>query len=257
MKRTVAQEIKLTILDLKNMLNSIIINSKKITYKDAEIFFINKKQFDQVYTLYLSSKSIFDNDKFANKRSSKNKKKKDPFYDIAKILYGDATIIAYKNFMKHRYVNITDEEKVKARIDIEHLIEIREIKKFYQELIEENKDTFSEEKIVTLNEEEKEKVEHIIRMKKFLIDEFKFLDIRITTFVDKKLYPTIRMIDENGKDIQEHLRVGVPNILLAHKNIFELQDDYRKDAKHIRFILSAEHAFGQIYFKRKENHGKD
>lgn len=240
----------LSILDFKNMLNSILINCKKIKYEEADIYFVEEEQFKHIQTLYLSAESLFKKD-YSNLKIKYKGKTKDPFYQIAKILNPENKAIAYKTFLKHKYVNITDEVKVKNRIDVEHLIEINEIKKYYSELKEENRNVFTNEKIIELEIEEKERIEHIKRMKKFLIDEFIFLDIRITTFRDDKLYPTIRMIDINGKDIQEYLRLEVPNILNAHKNIFIIEPGYRKDARHIKFVLSAEHAFGQIYFKRK------
>lgn len=248
------KNVKLSVLDLKNMLNSVLINCKKISYEDADIFLVEQEYFNHIQTLYLSAESLFKKD-FDLKIKHKGKSK-DPFYQIAKILNPDYQVIAYKTFLKHKYVNITDEIKVKNRIDVEHLIEINEIKKYYSELREENKDVFSNEKLIELELEEKERIEHIKKMKAFLIEEFKFLDIRITTFRDDKMYPTIKMIDSNGKDSQEYLRLEVPNILHVHKNVFILQPGYRKDARHIKFVLTAEHAFGQIYFKRKRLNDK-
>lgn len=262
-KEKLKDNIRLSILDIKNMLNAIIIDAKKINFENADIFFVNKEQFNKICALYLSAESLFLNDKDNDKltvntnRRGTIKKKKDPFYNVAKILYDKSPIIAYKTFLKHKYVNITDEEKVKGKINVDHLIEINEIKKFYDELIAEKKDEFDDNMITKLREEEKDKINHVVKMKDFLTNEFKFLDIRITTFRDNTLYPTIKMIDAEGKDAQEYLRLEVPNILYVHKNIFLLEPGYRKDASHIKFVLSAEHAFGQIYFKWRKNNGKD
>ena len=59
-------------------------------------------------------------------------------------------------------------------------------------------------------------------------------------------------LDSIGEETRDYLRTEVPNILFAHKNIFILEPGYRKDANHIKFVLEAEHAFGEIFYKEKE-----
>ena len=95
------------------------------------------------------------------------------------------------------------------------------------------------------------KLDKIIEEKQFIDENFNTLDIRITTFKEDKLYPHIRLIDANGEEAIDFLRAEVPNILYAHKNLFLLQDGYRKDAKHIKFVIEAKHAFGEVFYKER------
>ena len=64
------------------MLNAIIIDAKKINFENADIFFVNKEQFNKICALYLSAESLFlndkDNDKLTvntNRRGTIKKKK--------------------------------------------------------------------------------------------------------------------------------------------------------------------------------------
>jgi hypothetical protein len=192
------------------------------------------------------------NEEKRDKQEPKKKKKKGPFYKFGKILnFSEFPIIAYKTFLKHKYVNITDPEKVKEQIKREYAIAIAETENHYKDIIEKNKDSVDEDFIVKINTELKGKLDKIIEEKQFIDENFNTLDIRITTFKEDKLYPHIRLIDANGEEAIDFLRAEVPNILYAHKNLFLLQDGYRKDAKHIKFVIEAKHAFGEVFYKEK------
>lgn len=233
--------------ELKNELSRIIERAFiKLTYEGSKIYFLEELEYLKILNLRESSKLL-------NNSLTSYQKTNDPFFSFGKILNSNEPIIAYKTFLKHKYVNITDPEKVKDRIEKEYEIVKNETVQFYRELKAENDGIFDSKKLESLKIEESGKLEYLINKKKFLLEHFNYLDIRITTFKDNKIYPHIKMIDIEGNESIEFLRDEVPNILYAHKNIFILKPGYRKDAKHIKFVLEAEHAFGEIYFRFKED----
>lgn len=228
--------------EIKNELMKIFDNaSKKIVYENAEIYFVTHEQIEIVKLLQVSAKKIVFNKKF-----------NDPFFQFAKVLNRDYPAIAYKTFKKHKYKNVTDPEKVKKRIEREFEISVKEMKRFNKNLLLENADEIDDNFRNKIAEEEKTKIERAEYLKNHLINNFDFLDIRITTFKEYEEYPHIKFLDSIGEETRDYLRTEVPNILFAHKNIFILEPGYRKDANHIKFVLEAEHAFGEIFYKEKE-----
>lgn len=220
-------------------------NCQIIKYEGSTIYLIDDLRF-------LNLKHFKKSAEILNSTAVKYKKKKDPFFDYAKILNdSEFPIIAYKTFLKHKYINVSDPKKVKDRIEVEYCISKNDKEKFYRDLLNENKDFIDDEFIKRIENEKEEALKKIDTMKTFINDNYDSLDIRITTFKDNKLYPHIKMIDAIGKESIDFLRAEVPNFMYVHKNLFILQPGYRKDAKHIKFVLEAEHAFGEVYFKQK------
>lgn len=240
-------------MSLKDDITSIKFNvlellkdKEKIEFNEAELYFLKSEDFLKIYEIYKDAKKIFND-------SNEKRKSSDPFFQVAKLFGDDKTsIIAYKFFLKHKYKNITDKKKIEDRIDALHLIEINKIKKNHEDYIAENKDSFDAAFIQNLKNELEEDIQEIKDKKKFLIDNFDDLEIKISTFKEFKEYPTIKTINTNQVDSVEHLRIEVPNVIHAHTNIFLLDEDMRKDAKHIKFILEAKKAFADIYYKKRD-----
>lgn len=229
--------------EIRTELQIILDNAiSKIVYENSEIYFVDERQIEIIKLLQIS----------ASKIPTFTKKYNDPFFQFAKVLNKDYAAIAYKTFMKHKYKNVKDPEKVKDRIKKDFEITSYEIRKFYRNLLLEKANEIDENLRMKLNEEEAEKLEKVLEKKEFLLNNFEKLDIRITTFRDNDIYPHIKFIDVIEEEAVDYLRTEVPNILYAHKNIFIIQPGYRKDANHIRFVLNAEHAFGEIFYKEKE-----
>lgn len=247
--------------EIKRTLDELLDGCETIQFEGTVIYIIDDVKFIQLKKLYACSEFLMQieedtqqdkNEEKKEKQEPKKKKKKGPFYKFGKILnFSEFPIIAYKTFLKHKYVNITDPEKVKEQIKREYAIAIAETESHYKDIIEKNKDSVDEDFIVKINTELKGKLDKIIEEKQFIDENFNALDIRITTFKEDKLYPHIRLIDANGEEAIDFLRAEVPNILYAHKNLFLLQDGYRKDAKHIKFVIEAKHAFGEVFYKEK------
>lgn len=233
--------------EIRKELQTILDNSfKKINYENADIYFVNSEQIEIIKLLHISaSKLIF------------NRKPNEPFFQFAKILNKDFPAIAYKTFMKHKYKNVTDPEKVKHRIEKEYEITTNELRKHNRNFLAENANEIDDNLRQKIIDEESTKLEEAKRTRDYLISNFHNLDIRITTFKENDEYPHIKFLDVAEEETRDYLRTEVPNILYAHKNIFILQPGYRKDAKHIRFVLEAEHAFGEIFYKEKERNDNE
>ncbi|WP_418181268.1 hypothetical protein ACNSOL_12230 (plasmid) [Aliarcobacter lanthieri] len=250
-------DIKLNKKEIKASLEEILNDCQIISYENTNIYLINDIKFIQIKRLYSYSKDLFniEIEKIKQKEVGKNKKSKknnDHFYDFGKILnFSEFPIIAYKPFMKHKYINITDPEKVKKRIEKEYTISKSKLAKSYEELLNANKDSIDEDFIQKIKTEQENKLLDMDEKLILLKTNFQNLDIRITTFTNEVLYPHVRLIDAEGEESISFLRSGVPNILYAHQNLFLLKDGYRKNANHIKFVCEATHAFGEVFYKEK------
>ncbi|KAB7884620.1 hypothetical protein [Poseidonibacter ostreae] len=235
--------LKNDILFFKSEVLSILNTNEKMEYEGSSLYFLNQEKFLEIYKLYEAATKTFNESKLSRKA-------KDPFFQIAK-LFGDKEnqIIAYKLYIKHKYKNITDKEKVKHKIDAIHSIEINKINNNLAELIKNTNDNYQ---VTKLKKEADKKIKSVIEKKEFLLKDFENLDIVISTFKKKDTYPTIKVINTKQEAKIEHLRLEVPNIINTHNNMFVLdEDNLRKNAKHIKFLLEAEHAFADIFFKKK------
>lgn len=249
--------------EIKRNLDELLEGCEKISFENTATYIVDDVKYIQVQKLYACSEFLMqieediakekDNSKDkSDKSETKKTKKSGPFYKFGKILnFSEFPIIAYKTFLKHKYINITDPEKVKEQIKREYAIVVAETKNHYEDIIKNNLDSIDDDFVEKINKELEEKLEAIENQKIFIDENFDRLDIRITTFKDETLYPHIRLIDANGKEGIDFLRAEVPNILYAHRNLFLLQDGYRKDAKHIKFVIEAKHAFGEVFYKEK------
>lgn len=235
--------LKNDILFFKSQVLSILSTNEKMEYEGSSLYFLNQEKFIEIYTIYEAATKTFNESKLSRKA-------KDPFFQIAK-LFGDKEnqIIAYKLYIKHKYKNITDKEKVKHKIDAIHSIEINKINSHLAELIKNTNDNYQ---VTKLKKEAEKKIKSVIEKKEFLLKDFENLDIVISTFKKKDTYPTIKVINTKQEAKIEHLRLEVPNIINTHNNMFVLdEDNLRKNANHIKFLLEAEHAFADIFFKKK------
>ena len=231
--------------EIKRELSFVLDGCKKIICENTETYIVDDVKYIQIKKIYAAAEIFFKNTKIKNNKGG-------PFYRFGKILnFSEYPIIAYKTFLKHKYINITDPAKVKEQIVREYAIAKAEIKKKYKDLLEEHKDEIDQDFIDKINKEEADKLNEIESINTYIENNFEDLDIRITTFTEQTMYPHIRLIDVDGKEKIDFLRAEAPNIIYGHRNIFQIQDGYRKDAKHIKFVLEANNAFGEVYYKEK------
>ncbi|MFX4155166.1 hypothetical protein ACOTWR_06040 [Aliarcobacter butzleri] len=247
--------------EIKRSLDELLEDCQVIRFEGTNTYIVDDVKFIQIKKLYACSEFLMqiEEDIIKSKAATKEKskevkkvKKKGAFYKFGKILnFSEFPIIAYKTFLKHKYVNITNPEKVKEQIKREYAIALAETENHYEKIINDNKESVDEDFINKINTEMNTKLTEIRSEKKFIDDNFEEIDIRITTFKEENLYPHIRLIDANGEESIDFLRAEVPNIIYAHRNMFFMKDGYRKDAKHIKFAIEAKHAFGEVFYKEK------
>lgn len=244
--------------EIKRSIDELLEDCQVIKFEGTSTYIVDDVKFIQIKKLYACSEFLMKIEedtikkKVANKESKEPKKKKGPFYKFGKILnFSEYPIIAYKTFLKHKYVNITNPEKVKEQLKREYAIALAETENYYKKIINDNKETVDKDFIIKITDEMNAKLNEIKNEKAFIDENFEKIDIRITTFKEDTLYPHIRLIDANGDESIDFLRAEVPNIIYAHRNIFFMQDGYRKDAKHIKFVLEAKNAFGEVFYKEK------
>lgn len=242
--------------EIKRSLDLILEECQQIKLENTITYIVDDVKFIQIKKLHLCSEYLANSEKEEEKRKAKEdgkeKTKRGHFYNFGKILnFNEYPIIAYRTFLKHKYVNITDKDKVEKQIQREYAIAQNQTNSFYATLLESQKDNIDEELENKIKTERDDKLKVIHNEYGFIKENLDNLDVRITTFREDHKYPHIRLIDINGKEAIDFLRAEVPNILYAHRNLFEMKDDYRKDANHIKFVLNAKHAFGEVFYKEK------
>lgn len=216
----------------------------RIRHVDSDLCFINKEQLEILKLLKISALKL--------QQKGLIKKQKVDFFSFAKILNLDYPVVQYELFLKHKYKNVSDLKKstrYKQKIQKEYHIEIAETEEYYKELFKNYGHEFSNEKIESINREKEDKLKMFSEYKDELINYSSRNIVKSSSFDEKILRPHIKFIDAISIEKIDYLRKDVPNFLYAHKNISKIEPGYRKNAKHIEFILSSTHAFGDIYFK--------
>jgi hypothetical protein len=234
-------EVPISIKELQNGLDSVLKKAIKHEYCDAEIYFVTPNQLKSILMLKFTSEKLFLDDK-----------PKDTFYQIGKLLNEKSVAIGYKFFERHKYVNISKRETVIKEIEKLYILEKNKVALKYKNILSQGDHTDFDLK--NLKEREREELEQIEEGNNFLNDNIDVLDVRITTFKDKKIYPSIYFLDTKGQPKDDYLRKEVPNILCVHENIFLLET--RKDANFIKFVLTATRAYGNIFYKYIDDNTK-
>jgi hypothetical protein len=140
--------------EIKRTLDELLDGCKTIQFEGTITYIIDDVKFIQLKKLYACSEFLMQieedtqqekNEEKKEKQEPKKKKKKGPFYKFGKILnFSEFPIIAYKTFLKHKYVNITDPEKVKEQIKREYAIVVAELENHYKDILEKNNVEFEE-----------------------------------------------------------------------------------------------------------------
>lgn len=260
----------------KSAIADILKDQEMMEYNGAEIYLLDSDDYRLIYNMYLQA---IEELKLTNPEKVKN-----PFQNVAK-LFGDmnSPIIAYKLYIKQKYKNIKDKEKVRKKIDALYEIEKHKIAKNIKNTLLEYEDKSDEVFKEKLKEDERIQKEELTIKYNFLVANFNNLEVVISTFRNGLVYPTIKTVNSNQIDSIEHLRAEVPNIIHCHENIVllntkeeleksreiyekskEKKEDFeeqreksiegnitRKNSTHLEFMKDAIHSFADIYYKVK------
>lgn len=180
--------------------------------------------------------------------------KKDSFYHTMKLIKHQCTITSFEEKAVKKYQLITSKEKVIKYLPGELERRTNILKKKNRNWIANN--TFSDDMMHRIHQEELNKITHAEEEVKRIIDNPNEYEILITTAEDDLSYPTlyIKYTDENGDKnrYNEHLREdNVLNIF-----VYEPDDDvelkYAKNKKIKNLKASgAEYLLGTILYKLK------
>jgi len=241
--------------EINNKIQKLLKDIKPLTYsfiqeniehdgreiKDCFIYFVNQELFD----------------KFIDLNNSVDSNKKKPLYNLLNIVNPDKPIYKYNENIKllKKYQLISDQDKcirrMKADFYIHKNIEQSKLDKYIKEYVEDYTEENKLRQEFKYKFEQKEKELHKILENK---DDYEVL---ITTFTKElkyaHLYANFYTGNEkkptNGKDF--YIRETVPNIVLYTPKEEKEADKYKDNIVAKKFIDSANHLVGAIYYKRK------
>jgi len=229
--------------DINKELTKILQTTKKIEYKGIMLYLIDKDVLDKVLDLELT---VRDNDE------KNGIKKRNHFYNFAKIINPTHPAFKYTLSMKHKKKEIFDPMKVqkallaefeiwknKSRVELEE-----EIKHMDSAIVDAQAKIFREELELEIISS-KEKIDTVLKS-------YEEYDVVISTFEYYTYYPSLYyVVEENNKNSASdtHLRQDVPNLLwFQDERPFS---ELRSNDKMSRIIQTFDRFCGSIYIKRK------
>jgi len=155
--------------------------------------------------------------------------------------------LAEKTF--HRQIN--DPEKVKEKLDEEFSIWKNRLLKEITAVLKEKE--LSPELIEEKRRELKLEIDEAEKELEYVKEHFEELDVRISSFLTRPSPGVVVRFRINGvkKEGSFRLKNSIPNALFLK----EKPDEVQPQNKLIRFLESAKHAFGDVYYKNlKDSH---
>ncbi len=229
--------------DIQNKLTDILMNIRAIEYHGVTLYLLSKEVLEEVLKLELTVRS---------NNIENGIKKKNHFYDYAKIINPDYPAFKYTLLMKHKKKEIFDPLKVKKALPAEFEIWKNKSRvKLEKEIKDkENAITDSQAKILRQNlEKEIELAKHNIDK---VLNNFEAYDVVISTFEDYTYYPALYYVmEQNNKNkaSDTHLRQDVPNLLWYEDN--RPYSELRSNDRMSRIIQTFERYCGSIYIKKR------
>ncbi len=230
-------------IDIHKKLTQILQNSRAIDYNGITLYLLGTTELQEVLALELSVRA----DNIDN-----GIKKKNHFYDYAKIINPEYPAFKYTLSMKHKKKEIFDPAKVQKALPAEYEIWKNKSRVELEKEIkdEENAITDSQAKIL------REKLEKEIEQSKYFIDKvrenYHDYDVVISTFEEYTYYPALYYVmEQKGKNkaSDTHLRKDVPNLLWYEDN--RPYSELRSNDRMSRIIQTFDRFCGSIYVKKK------
>ena len=234
--------------------NALLALSQYETEKIKEVLQNSPKiEKDDLHTLYIVDSQTMERIKKMREEFEKKLKeakieypKTSPYYYVAKLINPepkDAAVYFNVSSIK-RYVYVKDKKSILRNIDKEFEIwKNVERKKAREECKEREEDHCL--KI-------KKRVEEMIKegeiQKEYIKKNIDKIEVLWTTYKKAKKYLAVFFKTKEGKKRLEHLRKGIPNILL-----YEQEESKKKDRKVEAFLKDSKQAFGNFYYKKAEN----
>ena len=231
--------------DIQNQIQSILQTSRRIDYQEIKLYLINETERKQILDLELTVRM---------NEQEKGVKKKNYFYDYAKIINPEYPAFKYTLSMKHKKKEIFDPEKVRKELPAEFEIWKNTARVKLEKEIKDPETAITDEQGKNLRLElEKDIVLAQDKIEKVLED-FHSYDVIISTFEQYTYYPALYYVMElegsKTKASDTHLRKEVPNLLWYRdeRPFAELRANDRMS----RIIQTFERYCDTVYIQKKK-----
>ncbi|KIM08084.1 MAG: hypothetical protein KU29_05370 [Sulfurovum sp. FS06-10] len=226
-------------------LETILKTAKKINYNDVVLYLIDKSKLDSILQLELTVR--MDNEE-------NGIKKKNHFYEFAKIINTDFPAFKYSLSMKHKKKEIFDPAKVKQALPIEFEIWKNKSRSDLEKQIKEPNSNITDDHAYKLRVELEKEIAIAQENIQKVLENFTSYDVIISTFEYYTYYPSLYYVIEEKENKKSqasdtHLRKEVPNLLW-----FEDERPYtelRSNDRMSRIIQTFDRFCGTVYIKEK------
>lgn len=246
--------------DIQQKLATILTSCKREEYQGAHIYLLDKKVLDEVLFLEAGVRGI------VMEKKGLDIKTKDPFYPFAKILNPKYPAFKHSYYLAHRHKEIFNRTKIKDAIDGEINIWKNSERKALEERIADTETPISKVDADKMRKELEMQISIDEQTIEELKNNFEEYDVVITSFEQKKYYPSIYFTldtssDYEGDDPEKkrkyykkkdaHLRKDVPNLLWFKDD--RPFSELRANDKIRRIIKTHVRCCGTIYMKKKDS----
>jgi len=231
-------------IEVNKKLSEILEQSRQIDYNEIKLHLISEHELRQVLELELTVRA----DNIEN-----GVKKKNHFYDFAKIINPEQPAFKYTLSMKHKKKEIFDPQKVQKALPTEFEIWKNKARSDLEKEIKDPLNAISDSQAKNL----RMRLEKDIELAKIKVEEvlenYQEYDVVISTFEQYTYYPALYYVLEleNGKTkaADTHLRKDVPNLLWFHDE--RPFSELRANDRMSRIIQTFDRYCENIYIKKK------
>jgi len=194
--------------DIHRELETILQKSRKIEYQGILLYLIKEPELRAVLQLELGVRM---------EEEDKGVKKRNYFYEYAKIINPDYPAFKYTLSMKHKKKEIFDPEKVKKYLPAEFEIWKNKSRVELEKEIKHPDSAITDEQAKLLRDDLEKEI--VLSQKKIteVLENFHDYNVIITTFEQYTYYPALYFVMElennKTKASDTHLRKDVPNLL--------------------------------------------
>ena len=224
-------------------LAEILKDSKRIDYQGIALYLVEKEVLDKV--LLLEMRVIAENE-------DKGIKKRNHFYDYAKIINPQYPAYKYTLLMKHKKKEIFNPAKVKKALPAEFEIWKNKSRADLEKKIKNEETAITKEYGKVLRDRLEKEIEVTEKKIREVLNDFDSYDVVISTFEHYTYYPALYFVMEiDGKNVPKdtHLRQDVPNILWFWDN--RPFTELRANDRMSRIIQTFDRYCDSIYIKKK------
>ena len=231
-------------IDIHKKIQSILQNAKKINYHEVVLYFINKEQLDDILALELMVRAA---------NLEQGKKKKNHFYDYAKIINPEYPAFKYTLSMKHKKKEIFDPAKVQKALPAEFEIWKNKKRAQLEKKIKNPDSAITDDQAKLLRKELEQEIDISQKKIQEVVENFHEYDVVISTFEDYTYYPALYYVmqlpNNKSKPSDTHLRKDVPNLLWFYDD--RPFSELRANDKMSRIIQTFDRFCDSVYVKKR------